>query len=123
MSFDFVEYIVPAAFLWYAYSLLVQKPAFGDTRRGFPTRRAREKKEIWDYVQRCAGIVCVIMGVLQIAVTLLCNTVFAGQSAYYWLQFGLKGFGIVAIFPIVIFITNCKFPKAKTAGAKKGGKK
>ena len=111
MSFDFVEYIVPAAFLWYAYSLLVQKPAFGDTRRGFPTRRAREKKEIWDYVQRCAGAVCFVMAVLQAIVACVVTFGYPGNQTAYWLQIGFEVLCMLALIPIVNVLTERRFPE------------
>jgi len=113
MSFDFMRFIVPIAFFWYAYSLLVQKPAYDDNRRGFPTKRAKESEEIWDYVQRVAGICCIVMGVVQIVATLAADMYFPGNDVAYWVQMGVKGLSIVGIFPIVNIITNRKYPRKK----------
>lgn len=118
MSFDFVEFLVPIAFFWYAYSLLMLKPGYDDNRRGFPTRRAKESEKIWAYVQRVAGISCIVMGAVQVAGILLLDFVFPGNELAYWINFGLKGVCIVGIFPLVNILTNRKFPK-KHSGSKK----
>ena len=113
MNFDFIQFVVPMAFFFYAYVLLVQKPAYDDHRRGFPTRRAKESEKIWDFVQRTAGIVCIVMGAVTLAVTLVAWLCFSGNELAYWIQMGLKGICIVGLFPVVNIITNKKFPRKK----------
>ena len=113
MSFDFANILVPIVFLWYAYSLLKQKPAYNDSRRGFPTRRAKESEKIWDYVQRVAGICCLVMGGVQVVLILTNDIFFPGNDVAYWINLGVKGLCIVGIFPLVNIITNRKFPKKK----------
>lgn len=111
MNYGFIKYLIPIIFLYYAYHLGIQRPGYGDDRGGFPTRRAKESEEIWNYVQRCAGIVCLVMAIVQFAATIVVDFLFPGNEAAYWAHMGLKLVCIVGIAPIVNIFTNRRFPK------------
>ena len=90
MDFKLLQFLIPVVFFWYAYKLYVKKPAFGDERGGFPTRRARENEEIWAFVQCTAGIVCFVMAVLQTVVACAVTFVFSAVGVKIGSVFGAK---------------------------------
>lgn len=111
MDFGLLQYLIPVVFLYYAYKLYVKKPAFGDERGGFPTRRARENEEVWNYVQRVAGIVCFVMAIILAVTAVICLYFFAENLTAYWVQIGIEVACIVLLIPIVNMVTNKKFPR------------
>ena len=111
MSFQLLQFLIPVVFLWYAYKLWVKKPAFGDERGGFPTRRARENEEIWAFVQRTAGKVCFVMAILQAAVACVVPFIFPESTVAYWLQIGFEVLCMAALIPIVNAFTEREFPE------------
>jgi len=111
MDFQILQFLIPIIFLYYAYKLYVKKPAFGDERGGFPTRRARENEEIWAYVQRVAGIVCFVMAILQAIVASVVTFGFPESGTAYWLQIGFEVLCMVLLMPIVNWFTNKKYPE------------
>lgn len=111
MDFQVLQFLIPLVFFWYAYKLYVKKPAFGDERGGFPTRRARENEEIWAFVQRTAGIVCFVMAILQSIVAAVVTFVFPESQTAYWLQIAFEVLCMVALIPIVNWFTNKKYPE------------
>ena len=110
MDFQVLQFLIPLVFFWYAYKLYVKKPAFGDERGGFPTRRARENEEIWAFVQRTAGVVCFVMAILQSIVAAVVTFVFPESMLAYWLQIAFEVLCMVALIPIVNVATERKFP-------------
>lgn len=111
MNFQYLQFLIPVVFLWYAYKLYVKKPAFGDERGGFPTRRARENEAVWAYVQRCAGAVCFVMAVLQAIVACVVTFGYPGNQTAYWLQIGFEVLCMLALIPIVNVLTERRFPE------------
>lgn len=109
--FEYLQFLIPVIFLWYAYKLYVKKPDYMDERGGFPTRRARENEEIWAYVQRVAGVVCFVMAILQAIVALVVYFCFPESAAAYWGQIGFEVLCMVLLIPVVNAVTNKKYPE------------
>ena len=103
---------VPVIMLVYAAKLYIGRPSYNDSF-GFPTRRARESEEIWDYVQRCAGAVCFFEAIFLGISSYLCLIVFKHISALYWAAIALDALCLFAIAPIVNDYTDKKFPPKK----------
>jgi len=113
MNFKIWQYLVPVVFLFYAYRLYVKKPCFNDDRAGFPTRRARESEEIWNYVQRTAGKICFFMGLLLIVTSVISYVFFADNEVAYWIHMGIELVCIVVLIPLTNYFTNRKYPEKK----------
>lgn len=111
MDFQLLQFLIPVVFFWYAYKLYVKKPAFGDERGGFPTRRARESEEIWNFVQRIAGVVCFIMAILQTIVAAVVTFMYPESQLAYWLQLGFEVACMVLLIPIVNIATQRRYPE------------
>lgn len=109
--FEYLQFLIPVIFLWYAYKLFIKHPAYMDERGGFPTTRAKENEEIWNYVQRVAGIVCFVMAIALAVVAFVCTYVYAESIVAYWVQIGIEVLCIVLLIPIVNAVTNKKYPK------------
>ena len=109
--FEYLQFLIPVIFLWYAYKLYVKRPAYMDERGGFPTRRARENEEIWAYVQRVAGVVCFVMAIVLAVVAAVCTLVFAGSTVAYWVQIAIEVACMAALIPIVNAVTGRKYPE------------
>lgn len=104
-------YLIPILYLIFAYMFLVKKPKFGD-RDGFSTKRAKENEEIWNYVQRTAGIYClaaaIVIGGLIFGMSEAVENF--EETKLFWVQVGAEVASIALIVPVVNLLTNLKFP-------------
>ena len=105
-----MQYLIPIAFLMYFYILYIKKPAYMDDK-GFPTKRAKENEEIWNYVQRTAGLVCLVMAILLAASAFATKALIVEGNTAYYVQMGIEIVCIALLIPIVNVLTNRKFPK------------
>ena len=112
MDFGLLQFLIPVVFLYYAYKLYIKHPAYLDERGGFPTRRARENEEIWNYVQRTAGIVCFVMAIVLAVVACVVTFGFPESVVAYWVQIGIEVLCMVVLIPIVNALTERKYPGA-----------
>ena len=106
-----MQYLIPLAFLMYFYILYRKKPPYMDDK-GFPTRRAKENEEIWNFVQRTAGIVCLSMAILLAASAFLTKALITGGNTAYYVQMGIEIVCIAVLIPIVNALTERKYPGA-----------
>ncbi len=106
------QFLIPVIFLVYAFKLYIGKPGMNDSFC-FPTRRAREGEEVWNYVQRCAGAVCFFIAIFLAITAYVFLVVFKGSSVAYWVQIALELACVIGIAPIVNALTDKKFPPKK----------
>ncbi len=106
------QFLIPVIFLFYAWKLYIGKPGYNDSF-GFPTQRARESEEIWNYVQRAAGAVCFFMAILLAITSVIFLVIFKESMAAYWTQIAIEIVCVVALIPIVNALTDKKFPPKK----------
>ena len=109
---------VPVIMLVYAAKLYIGRPSYNDSF-GFPTRRARESEEIWNYVQKAAGAVCFFIAIFLAITSYVLLVVFKDNMTAYWTQIIVEIAGVVALAPIVNALTDKKFPPKKKGGKKK----
>ncbi len=112
------QFLVPVIFLVYAFKLYVGKPTYNDSFC-FPTRRAKESEEIWNYVQRTAGAVCFFIAVILAIGAVIFLVVFYGNMTAYWAQIALEIVCLVALIPTVNALTDKKFPPKKKGAKRK----
>lgn len=106
------QFAVPIIFLVYAYKLYIGRPGFNDSF-GFPTQRARESEEIWNYVQRCAGAVCFFTAILLGITAVIFLVLLKESMVAYWAQIFIEIACVVGLIPTVNAFTNKKFPPKK----------
>jgi len=106
------QFAIPIIFLVYAAKLYLGKPKQNDSFC-FPTRRAREGEEIWDYVQRTAGALCFFAAILLAVTAYVFLVVFKGSQIAYWVQIAIELVCVFAIAPVVNALTDKKFPPKK----------
>ena len=112
------QFAIPVIFLFYAWKLYIGKPAYNDSF-GFPTRRAREGEEIWNYVQKVAGAVCFFVAILLGISAYVLLVIFKDNMTAYWSQIAIEIICVVVLMPIVNAFTDKKFPPKKQGGKKK----
>lgn len=106
------QFVVPIIFLFYAWKLYIGKPAFNDSF-GFPTRRARESEEIWNYVQKTAGAICFFIAIFLAITAYILLVVFKESMTAYWIQIAVEILCVIGILPLVNALTDKKFPPKK----------
>lgn len=112
------QFVIPIIFLFYAWKLYIGKPSFNDSF-GFPTRRARESEEIWNYVQKAAGAVCFFIAIFLGICSYVFLVIFKENMTAYWIQIAVEIICVIALAPIVNALTDKKFPPKKKGGKKK----
>ncbi len=112
------QFVVPIIFLIYAYKLYIGRPSFNDSF-GFPTQRARESEEIWNYVQRAAGAVCFFIAIFLGICSVVFLVILKESMVAYWTHIALEIACLVALIPIVNALTNKKFPPKKKGSKKR----
>ena len=112
------QFVIPIIFLVYAWKLYIGKPSFNDSF-GFPTRRARENEEIWNYVQKVAGAACFFIAIFLGITSYVLLVIFKDNMAAYWIQIVLELVCVIGIAPVVNVLTDKKFPPKKKGGKKK----
>ena len=109
---------VPVIMLVYAAKLYIGRPSYNDSF-GFPTRRARESEEIWNYVQKVAGAACFFIAIFLGICSYVLLVVFKDNMTAYWLQIAIEIICVVGLAPVVNAFTEKKFPPKKKGGKKK----
>lgn len=107
---DFLDLIVPICYFFYGVTFLRCPPY--KARGGFSTKRAQKSEEIWNYVQKTAGIVCFVFAVLVVAAGFAADAVWAGGSTAKIVKMAVEGVTIVLLIPVVNLFTRRKFPDA-----------
>ncbi len=106
------QFLIPVIFLFYAFKLYLGRPGMNDSFC-FPTRRAKESEEIWNYVQRCAGAVCFFAAIVLAITAYVFLVVFRESNAAYWVQIAIELVCVFSIVPVVNALTDRKFPPKK----------
>ena len=106
------QFAIPIILLIYAAKLYFGKPGKNDSFC-FPTRRARESDEIWDFVQRCAGVACFVAAIIIAVTGYVLLIVFKGNMTAYWAQIIIEIVCVVGMASVVNAITDKKFPPKK----------
>ena len=105
-----LKYLITAVFLFYAWRLGIKTPPYRSDK-GFATRRAKENEETWAYVQKCAGVICLVMAVVLALAAYLIGRFLEGTMTGMWLQIGIEVACIAGLIPLVNLFTRIKFGK------------
>ncbi len=106
------QFAIPIILLIYAAKLYFGKPGMNDSFC-FPTRRAKESEEIWNFVQRCAGVACFFSAIIVAVTGYVLLIMFKGNMTAYWAQIIIEIICVVGIAGVVNAVTDKKVPPKK----------
>ena len=105
----FLDFWIPVLFLIYGL-ITYFKPAKYKAKGGvgFATKRALKNERVWYYVQRVAGLLCMILAVVLALTAWFTYTVIGGLTGYL-IQIALSVAALAGLIPVVNWLTDRKF--------------
>ena len=102
-----LNFWIPVIFLIVGAFTLIKPPAFR-SNRGVATKRAMKAEDVWKYVHKVVGLLCIVFAVV-LAITAYLTATIIGGTAGYLVQIAIEIAAIALLVPITNWLTDRKF--------------